>query len=277
MQQGAVLMPSLKIRLPTKFNQVHEEAVIAYLDGALKGRKAWSLAFTAFDLLDGAILLQQGTEQTFRTLYRRIVEDSFADVYLHKLLALPDVKNQSPALWSHYARKIVAAFTDYGWERHDLPASRLLLSYLLYWWGAFARGYAFEVEIFQDLQKSNVQFQAHNLLNHDERFSLSDLTVNNLAGDIKTSVYFLQAAARPAHDFYIVRLYVKRKVYTFAVLLQPDAWNEINGDTIPGTLETVLNQWPQPVRIERRAYKFVVIEYTEWKRRILRLQEAKND
>lgn len=268
-------MPALKIRLPKKFDQAHEEAVIAYLAGSLRGRKAWSLAFTAFDLLDEAILIQQETEQTFRTLYRRMVEDSFADVYLHKLLTLQDVKGQSPTLWSHYARQIVATFTNYDWKRHDLPTSRLLLSYLLYWWGAFARGYAFEVEIFQDLQKSNIQFQAHNLLNHEERFSLSDLTVNNLAGDIKTSVYFLQAAARPVHDFYIVRLYIKSKVYTFAVLLQPDAWNEMNGDTVPGTLETVLNQWPQPVCIEKGAYKFVVIEYTEWKRRVLRLQEAR--
>ena len=267
-------MPSVNIRLPQEFKQAHEEAVIAYLAGTLSGQNAWRQAFIAFDLLDKAVFVQDETEQTFRVFYRRMAEDLFADDYLHKLLALPDVKSQSPELWSHYARKIAVTLTDYAWSQHDLRKSRLLLSYLLYWWGAFARGYAFEVEIFRDLRKSNIQFQAHNLLDHEERFSLSDLTVGDQAGDIKTSVYFLQAAARPAHDFYIVRLYVKRKVYTFAILLQPDAWNEINGDTVSGTLETVLDQWPQPVCIEKQDYKFVVIEYTEWKRRVLRLQEA---
>jgi hypothetical protein len=60
--------------------------------------------------------------------------------------------------------------------------------------GAFARGYALEVEIFRDLEASGVQFAAHDLSDRHQRFSSSDLTISKIAGDIKTSVYFVQAA-----------------------------------------------------------------------------------
>jgi hypothetical protein len=161
-----------------------------------------------------------------------------------------------------------------GWRRPDVPASRLLLSYLLYWWGAFARGYALEAQIFRDLQQSGIQFTAHDLRNHQQRFSLSDLTVNNMAGDIKTSIYFVQAAASLAHDFYIVRLSVGARVYTLVVMLQPSAWTQINGDTVAGDLETAIDLFPAPVSIQHRGHNLVVLDYNEWKRRILRQQGA---
>jgi hypothetical protein len=146
------------------------------------------------------------------------------------------------------------------------------LSYFLYWWGSFARGYAFEVEIFRDLQSSGIEFQAHDLSDHQARYSPSDLTVSNMAGDIKTSIYFVQVARPFQHDFYIVRLFVQGQPYTLAVLLQPLAWNKINGDTIDGTLESVVTQFPHPVRIQQGNHELVAIDYAEWKARILRLQ-----
>jgi hypothetical protein len=59
-----------------------------------------------------------------------------------------------------------------GWRR---PETRLLYTYLLYWWSSFARGYALEVEIFHDLKASGVSFQAHDLHDPQACYSLSDL------------------------------------------------------------------------------------------------------
>lgn len=230
------------------------------------------MAFEAFDLLDQAVLITDRERYTFRTLYRQMVDRQMAGPYLGELLTLHDVKQQSPALWSRFARQIVSDFTNRGWRRPDVPETRLLLSYLLYWWGAFARGYAFEVEIFRDLQNSGIQFQAHDLLDRQQRFSPSDLTVSGMAGDIKTSLYFVQAAALLVHDFYIVRLFTRERAYILVVLLQPQIWAIIDSDTVLGHLDTVAEQLPTPVRIRLHDAELVVLGYDEWKRRILHLQ-----
>lgn len=265
-------MPALQISLPANFTPKHEQVVIEYLAGQLTGKNAWQLAFEAFDQLDGATVHLPDGLQTFRTLYRQIIDNEIADQYLSELLALQDVEKQSSALWARFARQIMSEFVQRGWQRADIPETRLLLSYFLYWWGAFARGYALEVEIFQDLQQSGVQFQAHNLLDHQEQYSPSDLIIRGLAGDIKTSVYFVQAAISLNQDFYIVRLSIRGRTYTLVVLLQPLAWDVINGDTVDGTLETIRQQSPTPVRIRQAGHVLVALEYTEWKRRMLALQ-----
>jgi hypothetical protein len=261
-----------KIQLPPSFKARHEQAVIDYLADRLRGREAWRLAFEAFDLLDHAVLTTLDGRHSFRALYLEVVDNKIADSYIQALLALHDVVKESPALWSGYARQITAECQRRGWRAPDLPGARILLGYLQYWWGSFARGYAFEVEIFRDLQRSSIEFQAHDLLDRRARYSLSDLIVSNMAGDIKTSVYFVQVAAPLQHDFYVVRLFVQGRHHTLAVMLQPLAWDEINGDMVDGTLDTVVIQFPYPIRIRQGRHELVAIEYTEWKKRILRLQ-----
>ena len=93
-----------------------------------------------------------------------------------------------------------------------------------------------------------------------------------MLGDIKTSVYFVQAAAPLSHDFYIVRLFVQGRPYTLAVMLQPETWEEINGDTVEGTLDTMVTRFPDAVRLQEGGHELVALDYAEWKRRILRLQ-----
>lgn len=198
--------------------------MIDYLADRLFGREAWARAFEALDLLDQAVLVVAERRYTFRTLYQQMVDRRLADVYLGELLALHDMK-ESPTLWSHFARQIVSEFTQRGWRRPDVPETRLLLSYLLYWWGAFARGYAFEMEVFRDLRDSGIQFQAHDLLDRQQRYSPSDLAISGMAGDIKTSIYFVQAAGPLVHDFYITRLFTRERAHTLAVLLQPPIWD----------------------------------------------------
>ena len=267
-----VTMPPIQIQLPSGFGPDHERVVIGYLAGRLYGRDAWAKAFEAFDLLDQAVLVTARGRCTFRALYQQIVDRQMADAYLGELLTLRDVKQQSPALWSRFARRIVSEFTQRGWRRSDVPEARLLLSYLLYWWGAFARGYAFEVEVFRDLWDSGVQFQAHNLLDRQQRYSPSDLAVSGMAGDVKTSIYFVQAAAPLEHDFYIMRLFAQGLTHMLVVLLKPAAWDIIDGDTVPGHLDTIVDQLPTPVRIRHYGQELVLVDYDEWKRRILRLQ-----
>jgi hypothetical protein len=55
-------------------------------------------------------------------------------------------------------------------------------------------------------------------------------------------------------------------------MLQPLAWDEINGDTVAGRLETIVTQFPHPVRIKQGIHELVALDYVEWKGRMLRLQ-----
>lgn len=95
-----------------------------------------------------------------------------------------------------------------------------------------------------------------------------------MAGDIKTSIYFVQTAALLAPDFYIVRLWAQGRAYTLVVMLQLPAWNTINGDTVEGNVDTLMQHFPTPVRIQHRGHDLVVLVYEEWKRRMLRHQGA---
>jgi hypothetical protein len=264
----------LQIELPAIFDASHERTVIDYLSDRFSGREAWAHAFVAFDILEQAVVVTEDGRATFRQLYLQIVDQGLADSYIYELLSLDEVVHESPALWARFARQIMKEVSQRGLRRPDISASRLLVSYLLYWWGAFARGYALEVEIFRDLQQSGIQFTAHDLRDRQQRFSPSDLIVNSMAGDVKTSIYFVQAAEPLAHDFYIVRLSMGSRLYTLVVMLQPPAWKKINGDTIAGDLATLLRHFPTPVSIQRHGHNLVVLEYTEWKRRILRRQGA---
>jgi hypothetical protein len=247
-------------------------AVTAYLADQLRTRQAWAVAFDAFDLLDQAVLVIDDGPHTFRDFYHQVVDQPMANDYLRELSGLADVEREGPGLWARYARRIVQEIAARNLVRPEVPAGRLLLSYLLYWWGAFARGYALEVTVYRDLQRSGVHFQAHDLLHPVERYSASDLTVSDMAGDIKTSVYFLQAAHQLRHDFYIVRLWIRGQRYTLVVLLQPEAWDTIDGDTLAGSLENAADLLPAPVRIRHQGHELVVLDYVDWKQRVLRYQ-----
>lgn len=267
-----MLAKPIQIELPSNFRPVHEHAVIAYLMDNLRGRDQWALMFEAIDLLDQAVVVIVSERRTFRTVYRQVVDQLYADSYINELLSLKDIKEESPGLWARFARQIVSDVSQRGWQRPDVPETRLLLSYLLYWWGAFARGYALEVEVYHDLQQSGIQFTAHDLRDHRQRYSPADLIVSGLVGDVKTSAYFIQTAVPLNHDFYIVRLFVQNRIYTLVIFLQPLAWETINGDTIDGQLHSVVQHFPNPVRIQHRGHALVVVAYEEWKRRILRQQ-----
>ena len=157
------------------------------------------------------------------------------------------------------------------------PFSVLLQGYCLYWWQSFSRGYAFEVYIMRDLKAANIEFQMHDIRRQIGRLSPADLIVLDLLGDIKTSVYFLQWQSRGElpNDFYITRLYEKGRERTLVVFQKPHAWDVINGgNTIPGTLEAILDLLPTPIEIEQRGIMLVVVDYEAWKQMVRKKQSG---
>ncbi|GAB4126216.1 MAG: hypothetical protein OHK0050_38880 [Roseiflexaceae bacterium] len=77
------------------------------------------------------------------------------------------------------------------------------------------------------------------------------------------------------HDFYIVRIWRSDQARTFVAMLQPDVWEELNGDTVAGTLDMLQDNLSTPLRISDRGQTLVVLSYEEWKARIYRQQGGK--
>ncbi len=119
-----------------------------------------------------------------------------------------------------------------------------------------------------------LNFKAHDIRDREARFSAYDLQLLNLKGDIKTSLYFLYAARSRglAHDFYITRFYEGKQQRTLVVLMQPYAWDQINGDTIKALLEEATKQFPSPVMVQIEDRPIVIMEYNVWKERVLQKQ-----
>ena len=199
----------LEIVLPDIFTQEHERVLTIYLsDDRRLDTSSRQMLFEAINLLSQAEAKSDISSSTFRQIYDKYVDQSFADSYFEKLLALTDVSTQSPALTAEFARQIAPQLEQASLLVQDVPQSYLLFAYCVYWWQSFARGYAFEVEIMRDLEASQVDFTMHDLLSSGERYSPADLIVLDLLGDIKTSTYFLQLqpSGPLANDFYITRL-----------------------------------------------------------------------
>lgn len=266
------MQPEIAIIIPPFFTDEDERAVLDYLQDQLRGHASWDRASRAFDRLDEALLVGGGMQVSFRRLYREEIDLHLAQSYLNELQTLDDLVTESPALWARYARQLIATIRQRGWLRPGMPESRLLASYLLYWWNSFARGYAVEEEVFRDLRRSGIVFWAHDLRDPDQRYTPADLVVNGRAGDIKLSLSFLQRGGPVRHDFYIVRIWRSGQARTFVAMLQRDVWEELNGDTVTGTLDMIKDNLSTPLRISDRGQILVVLSYEEWKARIYRQQ-----
>lgn len=269
---------TLQIILPETFAQEHERVLTIYLSNDRQlDTSLRQVLYEAIDLLSQAKVKSDASSSTFRQVYDKYVDQPFADSYFEKLLALVDVPTQSPVLTAEFARQIAPALEQASLLIQDVPQSYLLFAYCVYWWQSFARGYAFEVEIMRDLEASQIDFTTHDLLSHGERYSQADLIVLDLLGDIKTSTYFLQLqpSGPLANDFYITRLYDKRRIRTLVVFQKPHAWQRIGGEeTVSGDLSNVLDLLPKPVQLEQPELTLIVIEYENWKEMVRRVQAA---
>lgn len=268
---------NLRIEVPTQFSAVQQRLILKYLSA---GRRSltlseWKHVLSGFDLLHEARVELDGSVETFKQIYTIHVEEPFANLYINELLRLHDLNHEQHALRARFARRVVERLHQAKLRQAGVRSSNLLSAYCLYFWESFALGYAFEVEIYRDLTNSGIDFQAHDIRDQASRFSAYDLQVLDLKGDIKTSLYFLYTARSRglAHDFYITRFYEGSRQRTLVVLLQPLAWEQINGDTIKTTLEAATQQFPAPVMVQIEDSPIVIMEYNVWKERVLHRQQ----
>lgn len=264
--------------LPQTFTDRHREVILKYF---VSGRTTlttseWQVALTGFNLLHQAVVRIGNKRILFSEVYAQQVDRPFAEQYLAALLALSDPTQYQP-IRAHFSRQIVQTLQSSGLQQPAVPQSNLLLAYCLYFWESFAAGYAFEVEIFNDLSQTGIQFKAHDLRIRSSRLSAYDLEILGLRGDIKSSFYFLQINQGQGlpQDFYITRIYEGRVQRTYVVMLQLEAWEQIDGDTIIGLLQTVTQHFPYPVRVKLDQGTVVITDYEVWKRKIRQRQEMR--
>ncbi len=250
--------------LPQAFSDTHRSAILKYF---VSGRMTltsseWQIALAGFNLLHHAVVPSKHTQLYFSEIYDQQVDRPFAEQYIDALLALAEPTGYQP-IRAHFSRQIVQRLQSSGLLHADVPQSNLLLAYCLYFWESFAAGYAFEAEIFRDLSQSGIHFKAHDIRIRASRLSAFDLEILGLHGDIKTSFYFLhltQGQGLP-HDFYITRIYEGSVQRTYVVMLQLEAWEQIDGDTIVGALRNVTQHFPHPVRVELDQGTVVITDY----------------
>lgn len=268
----------LQITLPTEFEQVHHDALIAFLtDNRRLNSETWRHLYVGIDLLSRAEVISGNSRRTFKQTYADLIDKPLSNSFIEQLLKTKNVLTESPKISATFARKITPLLQENGLLSREVPTSVLLQGYCLYWWQSFARGYAFEIFIKRDLQNSGIQFQMHDLMNEEDRYSPADLIVQNLLGDIKTSTYFLQDQWQGSlrNDFYITRVYEKGHERTLVVFQKPHAWQAIGGiETIRGTFLNILDLLPAAVELERHGTILIVIDYETWKRLVSQLQSG---
>lgn len=260
-----------QVLLPAEFREGHWRITQDFLHhGYQFGRAEWREAIVAFDLLKNAVVLTEHGMRPFPVIYRQYVEDLYADAFITALYAAGQVSREGLRRWADVARTIQPGLAKVGLARPTVPATSLIVAYCLYWWRVFTLGYMLEVEIQRDLAASGVQFQAHDLRHREERLSPYDVLVLGFRGDIKTSLYFLQAARTRTlpHDFYITRIHGKQRTRTLVVFMQTEMWETIDGDTLLVLLEHLADTLPQAARIVHEGHQLTVIDYETWKTKV---------
>lgn len=267
--------------IPPTLTKKHRQTLTTYLiDDRLLRSAEWSVVYEAINILEQAQFVFQHGTRSFRQVYNLYIDRKFADLYINELLTLDDVPNESLALAARYAQKIRSALKHIGLLNPNAHENWLFLAYCIYWWQSFARGYAFEVEIYRDLEASGIVFEAHDLRSRASRYSQADLVVLGLKGDLKRSAYFLKfkPARNLPNDFYITRWYEKGRQRTLVVFQKPPAWDKINGDVLyEGQLDDILQLLPQPVRLQHLNVTLIVVDYPLWKRKVLQKQHHEGE
>lgn len=266
----------MRIILPLTFTEQHKAAAFKFVqDPRQLTRTEWLSTLACFDLLHSAIVEHREGKETFAHIYQRLIEARFADAYISALYRVTNVAKAAEPLRAQVSRQIRELLRRAELYDPTRAETFYLFAYCLYWWYAFAKGFAFEVEVLRDLAQTGIEFQAHDLRHRRGRLSPFDLVVLGFTGDIKTSTYFLHVARSQtlANDFYITRLTDEHGRYrTLVVFLKPPAWEAIDGETIPATLRTLSTVLPAVAEIEHHDQALVVLEYEEWKTRVSKVQ-----
>lgn len=139
------------IQLPANFDRTHRQVLHRYLQGQeLAGGETWPLLIQAMDMLQGALVRQEGRIETFTAIYDRLIDAKYSDHLLEKLLASSTPEAESEALRATVARNLLTDLRVAGLWRANVPESQTLVAFCLYWWQMFVRGYAFEIAIYTE-------------------------------------------------------------------------------------------------------------------------------
>jgi len=185
----------IEIELTPPLTAEHRALVLRYLGEAERfSLDQWVTLLEAFAILGSSLVRLDDGLLTFEGFYDRFIDQTHSDGFLLELSGETDIAARAPALQARYARQIYQRLCAEPLALGATVESRCLLAYCLYWWGSFARGCAFELEITRDLEAAGIQFSTHDLRVREERFSPSDLTLLGMTGDIKNTTYFLYVA-----------------------------------------------------------------------------------
>jgi hypothetical protein len=241
-------------------------------------REEWKQVFQAIDYLRSSVIRLEEETLTFGAFYERFVDVPYADAYLTELEQLPNVGQAGVELANAYVAHVRRTLADMGLEESSSEPERLLMTYCLYWWSSFAKGYILELSIYRDLAETGIVFEAHDWHDRIQRFAAHDLIVSSQRGDIKSSTYFLYVARSfPLRcEFYISRTFdPQTRQWHHIVLLKREAWDIIDGDTIPRSFSEGLHSLIGPIEMDVFGEPLVVANYALWKQKIRLYQQKK--
>lgn len=272
-------MPVTAIELNSAFIKKHQRVLVKYVFSPnAMSRAERNTLLQAIDAVRYSRVKVDGRDYTFAQFYNLFIDKAYADEFIDELWAAEQVENVGRQKKAQVTKAIRERFIREGWYRHDLPKTRLLLAFCLFWWASFATGYIFEVKILRDLCKSGIDFHAHDVTQRTERYAFADLTISGMMGDIKSSAYFFFTArsADLPHDFYISRYYDEHaRRYQHFVIIKAEHWQLINGDVIPIVFPNWRETLLHPARFDFAGIDFVAVDYEGWKEKILRYQLRK--
>lgn len=266
---------AILIELAPGLTQETRAALQAYLGNPFRLSDAdWQLIRSAIGLLARSTVIFSQRRYTFRQFYATFVNGTYARPYLQQLAATATPERDGPALQAEIARKILGWLHLSGLTPLAVADAEYLIVYCLYQWASFGRGYLFERIVFKDLADAGILLAAHLPERGKERYSASDLSISGIGqGDIKTSLYFLEALADARSDFYITRLYdAQARALRQVVVMTPQGWQQVNGEPRSAPIAEAARHFPQPVLVEAAGRSWVMVEYAVWKDRILRWQ-----
>ena len=269
-------MSEIRITLPPNLTARHLRVVLKYFERTDRlTPQEWRVALETFDALGKGIVAVGRRRMSFQQVYDRYVDRPYADAFIAQLLALEDVEADAEALQQQFAFDVLAGLERERLYHGEVAGSEYLAAYCLYWWTSFGRGYRFELMVFHDLRASGIAFVAHDLRKRTERRSPYDLVVLRQVGDIKSTTYFLSIAYSLLQcDFYITRLYhPRRRRYLWVVVMTAAAWQALNGEVAPASLETAADFFPEPVQTVLEGQHFVIAPYNLWKEKVKQRQQ----
>ncbi|MFZ4657097.1 MAG: hypothetical protein ACOYNY_08810 [Caldilineaceae bacterium] len=265
-----------RIRLDPDLTAGHASAFQTYFRGAHNlSRTEWHTLRTGMDMLAQCQVNFQESTYTFAQFYRTFLEGDHAPAFLVSLYQLTNIQQTGAAMQAQHAREILAWLTNNGFYGPNAADSSFLVTYCLYQWASFANGYIFQISVFRDLEASGIRFTPNDPRNLQQRFADHDLVLQGFKGDIKLSLYFLDALPLRSlsADFYLTQMYDRRQTRQRRVaLLNTQMWKAINGHTTPGRLLDALQWFPTPVAITLQQEPWIIMAYIEWKAHVLSAQ-----